>query len=487
MSFTARRAAWSVVLTLSASATASATITVEGSPQDKAAWQAKIDHCKTHSPAFATILQEIEGHPTEIKIKLVNGSKRVWVDNFGTKEVDLADISDFPELDPPQTLDQCEIMLHILVERFHDALLGQGYEKAHIAAILVENYYRAAHGYTDQVVNHEPSPDGKMMCTEWKIPGQPNKKTYMAKADERTEGLATQTSEVVLPGGKTQRTFQIVPSQTVDTLELPLFFGGGTSTIRNHSGSIVIETESSEFPGYLRAKVVQLSTQAPSVPLPFPFGSTGTNFLSVDPSGMAFGYVNTTNGQVGIAYTGRIVNQLFPPSLPVRFYSFLTANWTPGTSTLAFRTAAALLDNGLTAQYGIETYGFSNGGCVGEHAIGANSPPTVGNSGFALTSTNGEPGGTALALVTDVADDAGTDLLGLGTPLWVDLVHSTTLIGVDMSIDGAGVAYGAAPIPGASFLIGVKLYANTLHLNTICSVGPLNLSSSNGAAITIQM
>jgi hypothetical protein len=90
-------------------------------------------------------------------------------------------------------------------------------------------------------------------------------------------------------------------------------------------------------------------------------------------------------------------------------------------------------------------------------------------------------------LLSNAADDAGSDLLGLGITLHIDFVGSTFLLGLDSLANASGFASAAAPIPNDPSLVGSTFFAQGISLwpAAVCVPSAFGLSSSSGFRITI--
>ncbi|HKE00790.1 MAG TPA: integrin alpha [Planctomycetota bacterium] len=137
---------------------------------------------------------------------------------------------------------------------------------------------------------------------------------------------------------------------------------------------------------------------------------------------------------------------------------------------------------------GIAFYGTGTPGCSGSQTTTGNTAPTVGNAAFALRCNHAPPSALGLNLVGDVPNVLGSDPLGLGVLLHVDLFLSTTTFGLNMNSDAAGFASSPTPVPPTPGLAGVTLYGQSLWFWPAgpCSLPPFQLSTSRAVAITIQ-
>src|SRR5262245_36490896 len=79
---------------------------------------------------------DANGNPkAPIQVVLVKSRKNIFVDSFTSNEVDMDDIADYPRLDPPNVIDRCQHLLHILWERYYESCYHSGFAAAHADAI----------------------------------------------------------------------------------------------------------------------------------------------------------------------------------------------------------------------------------------------------------------------------------------------------------------------------------------------------------------
>lgn len=154
------------------------------------------------------------------------------------------------------------------------------------------------------------------------------------------------------------------------------------------------------------------------------------------------------------------------PSPPQSLYR-LRSNWPVTASTSSF--------------------GSGTLGCSGTHGVQALSAPTVGNSGFRVACTNVPSEALGLCIVSDTADIAGTDSLGVGLAFHVGFFTATYLNGFNVFSDTANNSQLADPIPNNPTLIGQNRYYQFYWFwGGICQPSPFYLSASKGLQITIQ-
>ena len=92
---------------------------------------------------------------------------------------------------------------------------------------------------------------------------------------------------------------------------------------------------------------------------------------------------------------------------------------------------------------------------------------------------------SALGILADAQDLAGSDPFGIGVLIHVDLFTAVEVVTVDFVSDGAGNGLAAVPIPNNPFLIGKTYYAMALWAWSSCSLPPFNLSTSRGLALSL--
>jgi hypothetical protein len=133
-------------------------------------------------------------------------------------------------------------------------------------------------------------------------------------------------------------------------------------------------------------------------------------------------------------------------------------------------------------------YGAATAGCTGSPVLTASQAPFVNTPSFTLRSTLAPPNSLGLVLVTNVADDNGSDAFGIGVQLHVDLFASTEVITLDAFSDAFGEGTAAAPIANNPLLGGLTYYVQILWAwpFSACFIPPYNLSTTQGLSITIQ-
>lgn len=202
---------WALWGTFFVASPSDARFLVSGSQQDRATWNQMLQQCSNASTSFASLVSRIRGGSKTVRIVLVRNVGSVVVDQApvagagrNANKVDLSDIEDLAELDPPKVVDRCQIIAHFLEERWQLAC-GKTFRTAHLAGIDAENAWRADRGYTDRIskapvsggwIGHGPSSDGKKACHFW----TDGDTTYDPIPGERTEsGVFAQEVE---PGAR---------------------------------------------------------------------------------------------------------------------------------------------------------------------------------------------------------------------------------------------------------------------------------------------
>lgn len=136
---------------------------------------------------------------------------------------------------------------------------------------------------------------------------------------------------------------------------------------------------------------------------------------------------------------------------------------------------------------GVVAYGAGVAGCSGQHCVFAASAPVVGNLGFELGCTNAPASTFGLMAIADLPDLAGSDPLGLGFGLHVQVGAPLFAVQVYAS-DAGGRGRYPLPLPAAPGLAGVTLYAQSVWDWGVssCSPTPIGWSSTHGLAVTVQ-
>lgn len=121
--------------------------------------------------------------------------------------------------------------------------------------------------------------------------------------------------------------------------------------------------------------------------------------------------------------------------------------------------------------------GTGTPGCNGTQTLGMTLPPEIGSTGFAFTCDNAPPLSTGYLALGPLADLPGSDPLGLGFLLHVDLAGAP-LIFFGFQSAGNGSALYPLPIPNNPVLVGTTWHAQSAWLWTTCALPPFGLSSS---------
>jgi glucose/arabinose dehydrogenase len=131
---------------------------------------------------------------------------------------------------------------------------------------------------------------------------------------------------------------------------------------------------------------------------------------------------------------------------------------------------------------GITTVGPGTPGCNGASTLSLACSPTIHNPGETLTSTNGPAGTTGIAAIGGAALPPGSDPLGIGVIVLVDLTSYSLL---EFPVGPNGTTVLSTPIPKDPGLIGMTFVVQEFFAWTSCSPSPLNLSSTSALQITV--
>lgn len=179
---------------------------------------------------------------------------------------------------------------------------------------------------------------------------------------------------------------------------------------------------------------------------------------------------------LGAADASVYISPFLAPELQMVPCADLAAEW------LALRLTRAKVRNS----------GFGVAGCYATQFQSVNSPPMVGNAGFALRSFDAYPGAVGLLLLSDAKDpNGGTDFYGVGVPLLVD-PFTPNLLGANVHADASGACTLRVPIPNDPSLQGLRYWAQTVWVwpdpSVVfgCTPSPIQLSTTNLLDITIQ-
>jgi hypothetical protein len=147
-----------------------------------------------------------------------------------------------------------------------------------------------------------------------------------------------------------------------------------------------------------------------------------------------------------------------------------------GTETLA---------GGFTYTADLSVYGAGTPGCDGTQEISGAALPAVGEINFGVLTERAPASSLGLLLIANAQDLAGTDTLGVGVALHVDVFLASELLAFDAVSDSLGRGSCAVPIPNNPALSGSTWYAQTIWAWTSCALPPLGLSGSRGLRIAI--
>lgn len=137
--------------------------------------------------------------------------------------------------------------------------------------------------------------------------------------------------------------------------------------------------------------------------------------------------------------------------------------------------------------FGSELYGVGTPGCTGVQKLMINQSPRIGAPGFKFACDQAPPNALGAVFVSDLRDTTGSDPLFLGVKFHVGL-FTPALWALDIQSNGLGVGMTLPfDIPNNPALVGQVFYSQALWQwgAGSCTLGLVNLSSSNGIAITI--
>lgn len=126
-------------------------------------------------------------------------------------------------------------------------------------------------------------------------------------------------------------------------------------------------------------------------------------------------------------------------------------------------------------------------GCLGEHQLGVNSSPHLGNLGFEIGCDHAPPLGSGVLIVAPGLANPAGDLLGLGAEILLDVSNPDLLLLTPMIAGQNGFASVSAPIPNTPSAHGYTFHAQALWWSSnFCAAAPLGWSSSNALSITLH-
>ncbi len=136
---------------------------------------------------------------------------------------------------------------------------------------------------------------------------------------------------------------------------------------------------------------------------------------------------------------------------------------------------------------GVAPYGIGTPGCLGAHALTADSSPVIGNLAFRLSCDHAPAQSLGFMAIAGSQDPVGSDPFGLGFPLYIQ-PGAPLLSLAAFASNASGVADYALPLPPWPGLIGLPLFAQSAWLwsPAVCSPTPGGWSASHGLAFTVQ-
>lgn len=157
--------------------------------------------------------------------------------------------------------------------------------------------------------------------------------------------------------------------------------------------------------------------------------------------------------------------------------------------TIGVKGVFMIRANGTGSEFpGVLAYGTGTPGCDGASKLTANSAPRIGSTTFGVKCDKTPSLSLGMCMITDAQDYVGSDPFGIGVLLHVDLLAATQVIAVDVNSGAHGISMTILPVPNVPSLVGQKFYAQILWLwpSTVCTLPPLNLSTSTALELTIQ-
>jgi hypothetical protein len=130
-------------------------------------------------------------------------------------------------------------------------------------------------------------------------------------------------------------------------------------------------------------------------------------------------------------------------------------------------------------------------GCFGKINLAANGVPKINNPDFGFLCSNAPAESLGLGLVTAVPDGFGSDPLGIGAKLHVDLLSSPVVASFDYPTDAGGNGMAPVPLPNNPAIVGITFYAQSLWIENFaaglaCGGSQFFLVNSAGLSVTIQ-
>ena len=158
-----------------------------------------------------------------------------------------------------------------------------------------------------------------------------------------------------------------------------------------------------------------------------------------------------------------------------------------GHFTIGYSEAWVVRQSPLYSGTGVASVGSGNAGCSGPHTLRVGSTPQIGNKLFAVECGNAPASSLGLFLIGSQILPPGSQPLGLGVELLVDLA-SPELFALPIASNGVGGSAVNLPIPNQPLLAGHTYGMQALWLwpPGACSPSPFQLSSSDTLVVTLQ-
>lgn len=136
---------------------------------------------------------------------------------------------------------------------------------------------------------------------------------------------------------------------------------------------------------------------------------------------------------------------------------------------------------------GVTVYGSGTHGCTPCVFLEAVSKSAIGNTQFGFRCLRAPAGALGLALLGDTPDLPGSNSLGIGALLHVNLAASLWIGAFDFPVDAFGIARLPLQVPNDPALVGAKFYGQGLFIESgACAPQPLGVVTSNGLEIVVS-
>jgi hypothetical protein len=131
-------------------------------------------------------------------------------------------------------------------------------------------------------------------------------------------------------------------------------------------------------------------------------------------------------------------------------------------------------------------WGTGTPGCLGIHEPTAVGAPLLGNAGFGLSRSKAPSSVFGYLLVGEAADLAGSDLLGLGVVLHLDLLPSPDFFLQPIVSDASGANFLPTLLPDLPLLAGATFHAQAAWFWSACTPLLFGWSTTRLLRLTLQ-